>query len=184
MGESRVIKLRKVFRLGAERLSLSGHRVKANRPVNVTNNTMVSAEKLTRSTPDPQAVRVVGTLDMIRVSTQHFAVKLEDGEEISGVFLGGDIKELGKLLDKRVVVSGRVIYRASGRVLRIDAGRVAAGDGEATIWSRIPPPRERTAPTRELHKRQGARSGVAAIIGRWPGGETDEEIDEALAAMS
>ncbi len=37
---------------------------------------------------------------------------------------------------------------------------------------------------RELHKRQGPRSGVAAIIGRWPGDETDEEIDKALAAIS
>ena len=27
---------------------------------------------------------------------------------------------------------------------------------------------------------QGPRSGVAAIIGKWPGGETDDEIAEAL----
>ena len=181
---NKLMNLRKVFRRGAERLALSGHRVTANQPVVVTNDTMSSAERLIRATPHSQAVRFVGTLDMIRVSTQHFAVKLDGDENVNGVFLGGDIKELSSLLDNRVVVSGRVIYRPSGRVLRIDAEQVVAGEGEGTIWSRIPLPRERPMVVRELYKRQGPQSGVAAIIGRWPGDETDEEIDEALAAIS
>ena len=100
------------------------------------------------------------------------------------MFLGGDIKELGGLLDKRVVVAGQVIYRPSGRMLRVDADRVVSGEGEAAIWSEIPSSVERPLHAQELHKRQGPRSGVAAIIGRWPGDETNEQVDKALTEMS
>lgn len=180
----KVLTLRPIFRLGAQQLELSGHRIPAKKPIKVTNETLVSAQRLTHSTPPPQAVRFSGMLDMIRVSTQRFAVKLESGEELGGVFLGGDIKELGSLLDKRVVVAGQVIYRPSGRMLRVDADRVVSGEGEAAIWSQIPSSVERPLPTQKLHKRQGPKSGVATIIGRWPGDETDEQVDEALAEMS
>jgi hypothetical protein len=34
-----------------------------------------------------------------------------------------------------------------------------------------------------LHRRQTSKTGLAAIIGKWPGDETDEEIEEALKAL-
>jgi hypothetical protein len=33
-------------------------------------------------------------------------------------------------------------------------------------------------------KLQGPRSGMAAIMGRWPGDETEKEIHEALECIS
>jgi hypothetical protein len=38
--------------------------------------------------------------------------------------------------------------------------------------------------SRNLHVHQDGTSGMAAIMGRWPGDETDEEIDEALKKLS
>ena len=35
-----------------------------------------------------------------------------------------------------------------------------------------------------LRMPQGARSGMAAIMGRWPGDETEEEIEQALERVS
>ena len=35
-----------------------------------------------------------------------------------------------------------------------------------------------------LRKSQGTRSGMAAIMGRWPGDETEEEIEAALEHIS
>jgi len=35
-----------------------------------------------------------------------------------------------------------------------------------------------------LRKPQGTRSGMAAIMGRWPGEETEEEIEAALEQIS
>lgn len=174
----------KVFKLGAERIALSGHRYSARRPVVVTSATIESAQRLTTSMPRPQAVRLVGTLDMIRVSTQRFAVKLDEGVEVPGVFLNGPMEELRFLLNQRVLITGRVVFRPSGRVLRVDAERVVEGADESSIWSQMPAPAQRGFVTRELHKRQGPRSGVAAIIGRWPGDESDEEIEGQLEAIS
>jgi hypothetical protein len=37
---------------------------------------------------------------------------------------------------------------------------------------------------RELRKPQGPRSGLAAIVGQWPGDETDEQVRAALAELS
>lgn len=36
----------------------------------------------------------------------------------------------------------------------------------------------------ELHRTQGDKDGLAALVGKWPGDETDEEIKEALRKMS
>ena len=35
-----------------------------------------------------------------------------------------------------------------------------------------------------LHQPQGPNSGLNAVMGKWPGDETDEEIDEYLRKIS
>lgn len=35
-----------------------------------------------------------------------------------------------------------------------------------------------------LHQPQGPKSGVSAFFGKWPGDETDEEIDSLLKELS
>lgn len=35
-----------------------------------------------------------------------------------------------------------------------------------------------------LHKPQGPNSGINAVIGKWPGDETDEEINALLEELS
>jgi hypothetical protein len=56
--------------------------------------------------------------------------------------------------------------------------------GDALLWSRMPTPIFRELDGRKLSVPQGARSGVAAIWGQWPGDETDEEFIEALSQLS
>jgi hypothetical protein len=51
----------------------------------------------------------------------------------------------------------------------------------AGFWLRIKQELTRQGLTaKELHQSQDSRSGMAAIIGKWPGDETDGEIREAL----
>jgi hypothetical protein len=121
---------------------------------------------------------------MVRASTQSFALRLEDGQEVRGVLVWGNIVQAASHLNHQVLVLGRAVYRASGRLLRIDADEITGETGEPSFWSRVPPPKRRKFDLAPYHKTQGPRSGMNAIIGRWPGDETDEEIQAALERLS
>lgn len=145
--------------------------------------TIKQAQLLRIEIPKPRRVRVVGRLDMIRVSTSAFELKLDDGTEIRGVYLGGTGDTLASLLNTRVVVDGRAVYRPSGRILRIDAEQIIASQNEPGIWSRVPPPLNRTLRLKELRKTQSPTTGLGAIVGKWPGSESDAEIEKALQEL-
>jgi hypothetical protein len=157
-------------------LSLRSRRYGDSSPARINPGVIATARRFQETTPPPQRVRVVGTLDMIRASTQSFALHLDDSQEVRGVLVSGAVVEVAPLLGKRVLALGRAIYRASGRLLRIDADAITSGEGEPSFWSRIPAPRTRRLNPSSLHVPQGPRSGLSTVIGRWPGDETDEEI--------
>jgi hypothetical protein len=168
---------------GFDGLYLSGHRYTAERPAVLTADTIAAAERLYAETPAPQRVRVVGRLDMIWQSRQGFLLVLDDGQEVRGVLVEGDLEASKDLFNQRVVVHGRAVYRPSGSLLRLDAELIAPGAAEPSFWSKVPPARGRIDRAR-LRQPQTPRSGLANVIGRWPGTETDEEIARALEELS
>ena len=121
---------------------------------------------------------------MVWISAQSFGLELQDGVKIRGVLGGREIIQLKELLGESVVVLGEAVFRASGNLLRINAETISRAGNESLIWSRIPRPSEKTLDARKLHQRQGPRSGMNAVIGRWPGEETDDEICELLTELS
>src|SRR5438128_7714416 len=133
-----------------------------------------SARRLADQTPPSRRVRVAGTLDMVRVSTQTIALKLVKGEEVRGVVDNAGIERLSSLLSRPVVLHGRAVYRPSGRVFRLDVDAVAdATPEDLQRWSQIPGPL--SGPSDKPYRRpQGSTTGVNAIIGRWPGEQSDE----------
>jgi hypothetical protein len=143
-----------------------------------------TAHEFQATTPLPQRVRLVGTLDMVRASTQSLALRLDDGQTVRGSLVSGSIVNAAAQLNCRVLVLGRAVYRASGQLLRIDADEIKGAAAEPSLWSRIPSPRTRRFDSSSLHVPQGPRSGVSAIIGRWPGDETDDEIAAWLERTS
>lgn len=149
-------------------------------PAVISPEVVRTAEEFRAATPLPQQVRVVGTLDMVRASTQSFALRLDDGQEVRGVLVSGSVVDAAAHLNRRVLVLGRAIYRASGRLLRIDADEITVAEGESSFWSRIPPAKTRHFDLRQILREQNHKRGVAAILGKWPGDETDEEIERAL----
>lgn len=141
------------------------------------------ARRLQSETPNPQMVRVVGRLDMIRISNDTFALRLDDEQEVRGVITQGTAMDTAPLLDQRVVVIGTAIYRPSGHLLRVDAENILPGEHESPFWSRIPAPR-RDAPTDELLRRRPDRKGgAAAVFGHWPGDESESELLAALKEL-
>jgi len=144
-----------------------------------------SLKSLRRQIPADQQAMVSGKLDLLRHSSRGFELHLDSGETVRGV-VGDrtDFQALGPLIGTSVLAAGRATFRPSGRMLRLEADSVGPAGPNASIWSAVPRSLSATLDTRELHQPQGARSGIAAIIGQWPGDETDEEFDAAVNALS
>ena len=150
----------------------------------IDTNSIHAVDRLIRSTPEPQRARVSGTLDTIRHSDRMFTLLFDDGKAAKGLAEGVAAEQLAELFGQSVVVSGTAVFRASGALLRIEADSVEPAGSDATVWARIPTPLFRIMDGGGLRQPQGPRSGVNAIIGRWPGDETDEEIVFALRELS
>ncbi len=131
-------------------------------------------------TPPPQPVRIVGTLDMIRASTQAFALKLASGEEVRGIAIGDDLANLRDLFRTEVLVFGKAVFRPSGQMLRVDADEIGPAEDRDQFFAKMPKPRAQRFDSRKLRIKKSQTSGVAAIVGKWPGDESDEEVQRVL----
>jgi hypothetical protein len=109
---------------------------------------------------------------------------LDAGERIAGVYPEEHSDRLQQLWRKRVLVLGTSVFRASGNLLRVEAESIDDGVGASPLFSTPPVPGNSRLEASRFRKPQGARSGMAAIMGRWPGDETEEEIESALERLS
>ncbi len=179
-----IVRFDKVLDGEYQELAINGRgRVSGQRPI-LTRDTIETARSLQEVTPAPARVRVAGHLDMIRASTQTFALQLEDGNEVLGVASDEEWRAVASLFSQEVVVSGEAIFRASGRLLRLEADVIEQAGGQTSIWSRVPEPTSGVLRSSDLRRRQGPRSGLAAIVGEWPGDESDEEVEAFLRQIS
>jgi hypothetical protein len=167
-----------------QKLAFTGSRFSRAQTVVITPAVIETASRLCHDTPRPQQIRVVGKLDMIRSSTNSFAIKLKDGQDVRGLLTEGKIAHGNGLLEQDVLIFGKAIYRPSGKLLRIDADHVTAAGERDQFFSSIPKPSRPRFDLREPLREQQHKNGVAAIFGRWPGDETDEEITAALKDIS
>jgi hypothetical protein len=165
-------------------MAVTARRYPPGRAALLTPGIAQCAQSLSTNTPPPQRVRVVGKLNTIRAGTQTFRVALDDGEEVRGVLIEGDITEIGRLRGQRVTVLGEAVYRPSGRVLRVDAEQVTATADTGSFFSTIPKRTPRHFDLRDVLRGQRHKAGVAAVFGKWPGDETDEQVEQALRELS
>jgi hypothetical protein len=181
----RITQFNRVFKKGPySEVDFTSRRFPSASPARFTPAVVESAKVLLGRTPSPQRVRIVGQLDGLVASTQRFSVLLDSGDKVVGVFADEQMDAMQELWRKRVLVLGTAVYRASGRLLRIDAEAVKPGDNEPNIFSRMPSPPSTKIDTSKLRKPQGPKSGISAIIGKWPGDETEEEITAILEELS
>ncbi|HEX3997235.1 MAG TPA: hypothetical protein VHX65_01665 [Pirellulales bacterium] len=167
-----------------QRLAFPGNRFSQAQPVVINSAVIGAASKLCHGTPEPQQTRVAGKLDMIRSSTNTFAIKLKDGQDIHGVLNEGKIADFKGLLEQNVLVLGKAVYRPSGKLLRIDADHVSAAAEWDQFFSTIPKPKRSRFDLRGVLREQQHKNGMTAVFGKWPGNETDEQIAAALREMS
>lgn len=182
---NRITHFNRVFKKGPySEVDFTSRRFPQEAPARFTPDLVESAKILLGRTPSPQRVRIVGRLDGLVESTQRFSVLLDTGEKVVGVFADEQMDAMQELWRKRVVVLGTAIYRASGRLLRIEAEAVKPGENEPTVFSRMPTPPGTKIDVSKLRRPQGPKSGISAIIGKWPGDETEEEITAILEELS
>ena len=180
----RLGRFRRVFEGPFRQVEFTSRRFTGQACARLYPETIQAAENLYGSTPAPRRLRLVGQLDMLRASTQTFELKLDDQQVVRGVLSDVGVDGVKELLNRRVLVLGQAIYRASGRLLRIDADSISSGSSESNLWSRLPSSGASKLDVTRYRKSQGARSGMAAIMGKWPGDETDEEVAAALESLS
>jgi len=159
---------------------ITGSRFSKENPAIVNKRVLENAAELTQATPRPRQVRIAGILDMIRASTNTLAIKLEGGEEVRGVLTQGHVTALHDMLSEHVVLMGKAVYRPSGNLLRVDAVEVRTMEEADRFFTTIPQPTSNGVDMRSIRHAQRSKRGVAAIIGQWPGDETDEQIAAAL----
>jgi len=171
----RIARLRQLLDKALKRVDVPAG-INGARSVPLDRQAVTNARQLSDRTPAPQEARVVGVLDMVRYSTRTFALKMADGSEVRGVLEQAEqIESIGRLLNRKVLVLGRAVYRPSGAVLRIEARAVAEGEGQPPLFEKVPAPR-RSRPPVVRFKPGEARSWLDSFFGKWPGDETDEEL--------
>ena len=174
----------RVFGAGVDRIELQDLTPAAPRRVEIRADRLATVERLWRKSPPTQSVRLAGRLDSLRQSDRAFTLVLASGETVRGIAVGLEPRELAPYFGEDVIVEGIVVFRPSGSVLRIEAEKVEITTEDLSLWSRMPRPLFGQIDRRTLYQPQGPRSGINAIIGRWPGEESDEEALALLEKIS
>ncbi|MDM8558331.1 DUF433 domain-containing protein [Candidatus Parabeggiatoa sp. HSG14] len=127
-------------------------------------------------------VRVAGRLEAVRLSDYTFTlITAEIQYPINGFAKAIDLQTLSTLLGKNVVVSGTIHFTVEGTPLILEAAQITIAKGhDLEIWGRIPTPLH---PPFNMNNFK-AKRGLNAIVGKWPGDETDEEVIKALEELS
>lgn len=173
-------KLDRVLRRGFDEIEFCGRQ-----NLTIDSERLGAITKLKATVPDSRQVRVSGKLEQIKHSNRRFTLLMDEGA-LNGVADESIPAEaLADLFGRVVVVSGEAVFRPSGTLLRVEAKNVEPAGETASMWSKIPRPLlEGAAGLEKYRVAQGPRSGLAAIIGEWPGEETDEQLADALEQMS
>ncbi len=179
----RLLRFRRVFGGPFSDAHIESRRYQCGKRAHLALPVLQSAERLLNETPAPRRVRVVGKLDMVRASTQTFALTLGRNEEVRGVLVEGNIEELARLLNRRVLTFGRAVFRPSGRLLRVDVDEFRAAEASDEFFAKMPKPMGGIRPKPSPREREKMAEALRSVIGQWPGDETDEQIEAALKEL-
>lgn len=170
----------RIFRRGVDRVEfINGRRMEVNR------QGLDAIEGLRRNPYRPAAARIAGLLDAIKYSDCRFTLQLADGSKLSGTAVELGQARLKAMFGKNVVVTGMVDFSSSGKPLRIQAEDLAeAKRHDASVFGRLPKPLLAPTDLRTLRATPTKHGGLEAIVGKWPGDETDEEIWQAFEDLS
>lgn len=109
------------------------------RTLRVDERAVRAVRDLRSRTPDDRKGSLVGTLREIHLDARRFVLGLDTGERVAGIVAASEAlgADLGALLGQRVLVTGVLRYRPSGRVLRVEAERIDAAEDVGAAIRRL-----------------------------------------------
>ena len=159
----------------------------SERPVTISPMKIKAVENLRRQIPPSQQARVAGNLDSIRHSDTTFGLLIPDSREtVRGIATQKLLDDMQRLWRQDVLVTGTAHFAASGKLLRVEAESLRqAADRDLGVFGQKPIPMGTPDDSYAgLRIPQGPRTGLNAVVGKWPGDEDDEQVDRALAELS
>lgn len=151
------------------------------RTVRVDRDALERVTRLARIQYAPRKVRLAGRLDIIRYSDCRFTLVLQNGARVAGVAREPGAEALRGAFGTDVVVTGTAEFRPSGSLLRVSADLIEpARSSELELFGSLPRPLLAPAPV----DRPGARGGLEALLGEWPGDESLEQLLGQLEQLS
>lgn len=155
--------------------------IKNGRLLEVNTKAVQNVARLADQEHPSRRVRIAGWLETIRHSDCRFVLILPDGAKVAGTAIDLGAEALRGAFGKRVVIQGVADFRPSGNVLRINAEKVEDGtDTDLQVFGKIPRPLAAPA----LVTRSSGKGGFEAILGQWPGDETEEQLFAQLRELS
>jgi len=176
----------RVFDHGIEAISIEEYRHDTRTVVDLRPEDLAKFSDLETKIPDPQEAMVGGKLDSIRHSDRTFTLVLPQVEErVKGIAEPALLAQLQEFWGQPVLVSGVAYFASNGQMLRLEAtGLKRASEQDVQFWAVLPEPIGKALEMGEVRVPQTKRTGLNAIIGRWPGDEHDEQIDRLLEELS
>lgn len=169
-----------LFGSGIERVEIIN-----GRTIDIDESRLASVRRISAKSYPSQRVRVAGRLEAIRYSDCRFTLVLESGTKLQGTALDLGHEVLKGFFGRTVLVDGTALFRASGQPSRIEAARIeAASERALEIWSTSPKPLLPPPSSRGAREEQRSKGGLSALLGQWPGEETDEEMERELETLS
>jgi hypothetical protein len=135
-------------------------------------------EELLRQTPASHAARLVGTLDTISYTRAEFLLGLQNGDSVQARQERHDPAALRRLFGERVVASGVLHYRPSGKPLYMEVESLQPARDADALFGELP-----WVARAELPFTQGTGEGPLAVEAAWPGEESEEELWRALKEL-
>lgn len=135
--------------------------------------------------PKSNHVRIGGYIRRFQPITHSCVLSLADDQMIQINLDRRLSHSLENLLHRPAIIEGMAHYMANEKLLRVDAHSIfPVAETEMLLWSQYPKPLYGSFNVQELHVPQTPETGLGAIFGKWPGNETDEEIQAYLEELS
>lgn len=155
----------------------------ATEPTTIDAQLTVAAKEMAQQTPPERRVRLMGKLDLLRVSKSVAGLQMEDGSLVTIVYSSGDFLDLRDLLSKDVLIEGQGVFRPNGSLLRVDADAVRKAGAGDSFFATTPRSEILRDYRREAAAVRHGHKPYAAIFGTIPADESDEEYAAAIEAL-
>lgn len=154
--------------------------------VRLTKDDFQKISLLEDSIPEPQKVIINGQLDEMKVSKGKLGIQTEQG--FVNVFANEKaiIENIVKFMGKEVTISGMAHYKPNGQLSFVEIQAFGEPGEKDNYFSKKP--HAMTARQQVLFQaKQGKGSksfeALKAMVGMWPGDETDEAFEELLTPL-